>query len=271
VGLEVGSDWFAFARSLCVRALLRGGRADEAATKVMEGLEHQPGAWRLLAALVDVAADDDSPLDKEQVLERVDEARGQAPEDIDLIDVTARAREELVSPEAARTTLHAALKARPDDPQLLMLLARFLERQDDVRGALSLANRLLERERPALDLLNFTSFTLADHSLEPERALRLAWRAVMRGPLNGYVIDTLGWAQFRAGQPEAARASLERADRLSPGEAEILMHLAIVRRALGDVPGALESARAAAARPTDDDDLRRRIENLVAELSKESA
>jgi Flp pilus assembly protein TadD len=150
---------------------------------------------------------------------------------------------------------------------VLLILARLLERQGDARGAVHVAERVMNRsERPDADLLNFIAFTLADHGLRADDGERFAWRAVLRGPLNGYVLDTLGWAQHRAGKTKLARETLLRADRLSPHEPEILLHLAVVQRALGDEEAARRALVAAKAVPYDDDKVLARIEALLGEL-----
>ena len=56
---------------------------------------------------------------------------------------------------------------------------------------------------------------------------------MIRDPLNGHVVDTLGWAEFRRDQKERALETLLRANDLSPREPEILLHIAEVLQALG--------------------------------------
>lgn len=270
VGDDEGTDWFTFARSLCGRALVRAGRPAEAAKRVGEALEKNPGSWRLLLALLDAAKREDAGVTPSEVLRRAEEALAKEADEIDLIDVVARAEEAVGDEAGAREVIRDALKARPDHADLLLLLARVLERQGDARGAVSIGDRLMLRDGPTLELLNFQAFTLADHELRPKEAEQLAWRALLRGPLNGYVVDTLGWAQFRAGRLEAARETLRRADRLSPGEPEILLHLAEVERALGRLDDARASVASARARFIDDERVQRRLDALAEELGAAS-
>lgn len=262
-----GEAWFTFAHGLCVRALMLDGKGGEAKKVVTAALGEYPSSWRLLSALARVAQRFPEEAPPEKVLERIARAREDAPEDRELLDVAVRAHELLDSPAAARALVDEALRASPEDPEVLMTLARHLERQGDPKGAVQIAERVMSRgERPDADLLNFIAFTLADHGLRPDDAERLAWQALLKGPLNGYVLDTLGWAQHRAGKHKLARETLRRADRLSPNEPEILLHLAVVEQELGDLEAAKRALRQAQALPYDDERVVSRIAALLGAL-----
>ncbi|MBI1946465.1 MAG: hypothetical protein HYS27_12260, partial [Deltaproteobacteria bacterium] len=171
-------------------------------------------------------------------------ALARAPADTEVVAAAARAREDLGEVAAARALLDDALRARPRDAELLFALARHLERNEQPAAAVEIVERLIDRGPPSIDALNFVAFTLADSRTRTADARRLAWRALVQEPLSGYVVDTLGWAERADGALEAARATLARADRLSPGEGEILYHRAVVEAELG----AVEQARSLAAR-----------------------
>ncbi len=50
-------------------------------------------------------------------------------------------------------------------------------------------------------------------------------QAVALQPESGYIVDSLGWAQYKLGRYEDAVATLETAVELAPGEATINDHL----------------------------------------------
>ncbi|OGQ12507.1 MAG: hypothetical protein A2138_04480 [Deltaproteobacteria bacterium RBG_16_71_12] len=240
VGAPATAEVAGYLLDTCVRALVRAGRAAEAATRVAPLL---PTAGApLLDALAVVGRA--GALPAADVKAAVDAVLTRNPADVETVTAAARAHEELGDVARARAVLDDALRARPHDAELLFALARHLERNGQAAAAVEIVERLIDRGAPDIDTLNFVAFTLADQRTRGDDARRLAWRALVQDPLNGYVVDTLGWAERAAGALEEARATLARADRLSPGEGEILYHRAVVELELG----AVELARALAAR-----------------------
>jgi len=246
----------AYVDATCARALIATGDAKGAAEHVARARESQRDAWRLLDVLALLARTEGSGVTDAHFDDAMTRARADRPTDVDLVDVEVRALSRRGRADLARRTLDEALRARPKDDALLVVYAHFLESQGDGRGAAAIVRDLLDRSShrgAEVSKLNFLAFTLADHGLDAELALRLAWRAVLRDPLNGYVVDTLGWAQRNAGQLKEARATLARAARLSPGEAEIAYHQGVVEQALGDAARARAFLDDARARATDDE------------------
>ncbi len=69
------------------------------------------------------------------------------------------------------------------------------------------------------------------------------------GPEQSIAADGNGWyrqgvALLRQGRPFEAIEALERALRLAPDDQDLLAHLAVARRAVGDVAGAAAIRRA---------------------------
>lgn len=78
---------------------------------------------------------------------------------------------------------------------------------------------------------------LADHDLDPARALREARAAHARFP-NIATTDTLAWCLLKAGKPKEARAMIRRAMKWGTPDAELDFHAAMIERALGEHPSA---------------------------------
>ncbi|MDB5432194.1 MAG: hypothetical protein JWP35_3310 [Caulobacter sp.] len=93
-------------------------------------------------------------------------------------------------PEAERD-LQAALKQRPDEPQLL----------------------------------NFLAFSWVQRGQNLPQALEMAKKAAAANPRSGPILDSLGWAYYRTGDYKAAVETLERAVLLEPGDPELNNHL----------------------------------------------
>lgn len=92
------------------------------------------------------------------------------------------------------------------------------EAQRDLEEALS------QRPDDAL-LLNYLGYSWIDRGINLGKAKAMVLRAVALRPRDGYIVDSLGWAQYKLGEYEAAAASLERAVELRATDATINDHL----------------------------------------------
>jgi tetratricopeptide (TPR) repeat protein len=145
----------------------------------------------------------------------------------------------------AARRLDEALAKSPDDGRLLIARAGVEERRGDWRRAIAFAERFLQREPRSVEALNFLGFVASDHSFEAPRALKRLQAAATLNPGSGAIIDSLGWAYFRAGDLVHGAAFLEQAGRLEPADPEILEHLGDLYAAKQDRAHALESYRKA--------------------------
>jgi Flp pilus assembly protein TadD len=93
--------------------------------------------------------------------------------------------------EEAEAELWAALQAQPNDPTIL----------------------------------NYLGYLWVDSGRRVDEGAEMLARAHAAEPENGNIQDSLGWAQFRQGQYEAAVQTLEEAVAKLPGNAEIVDHL----------------------------------------------
>ncbi|MGC8669252.1 MAG: tetratricopeptide repeat protein [Chthonomonadales bacterium] len=117
----------------------------------------------------------------------------------------------------------AAYKAMPDDPQTLNALGyAYAEAGTKLDDAIRLTTRAVELGR--------------DRGLTPEQL--------------GAIVDSLGWAYYKAGRIADATATLATAANMSPGQVEIHYHLALAYRAQGRNEDArIELMRALAIEP----------------------
>lgn len=91
----------------------------------------------------------------------------------------------------AEKDLEAALKAKPDDPELL----------------------------------NYLGYSWIDKGERLPEALSMVQKAVAANPQSGAMIDSLGWAYYRLGDYKKAVEKLEQAVELEAGDPEINNHL----------------------------------------------
>lgn len=186
---EVRDDALVFTAQLRIAGVLRERGDHEAA------LDH-------LASLVPVSREEevDLLLTREQVLRQM----GRLEEAIELID--------------------GALGEVPDDPDLLYsrgLLAAELSRLDlhekDMR-------RVIELDPDNAHAYNALGYTLADQTERYEEALDLITRALELAPDDPFILDSMGWVQYRLGDLDQAEQYLRRALDLR-SDAEIAAHL----------------------------------------------
>jgi tetratricopeptide (TPR) repeat protein len=203
-------------RAAAIKLYLDVARSDAAffdarlrAAEVLSELKRFDEADRALDDAAKEASDGDRPNTLAIARSRVAEKRGD----------TAR----------AGRYLDEALAKKPDDARLQLARASVDERRGDWKPALARVDRVLARQPRLVDVLNFAGFVAIDRGApagpELARALKRVQAAVALSPGSGGIIDSLGWAYFRAGDIGRADLFLEQAGRLEPGDPEIMSHL----------------------------------------------
>nr|NIP87070.1 tetratricopeptide repeat protein [Planctomycetales bacterium] len=104
--------------------------------------------------------------------------------------------------------------------------------------------------------LNDLGYLWADRGVHLPQALKMIRRAVEAEPDNPAYRDSLGWVWYRLGQPERARAELQRAAELLDDEPDgvILEHLGDVYHALGQAAEARAAWQQALAAFAEEED-----------------
>ncbi|HWK86155.1 MAG TPA: tetratricopeptide repeat protein [Xanthobacteraceae bacterium] len=74
-------------------------------------------------------------------------------------------------------------------------------------------------------VLNYLGYSWVDQGINLEKGLKMVRRAVELRPNDGYIVDSLGWAQYRLGNYQAAVDALERAIELKPEDPVLNDHL----------------------------------------------
>jgi tetratricopeptide (TPR) repeat protein len=126
--------------------------------------------------------------------------------------------------QAAFATLDAALKQSPEQPDLLYDWALAIEKQgkfDEMEKAL---RRVIELKPDAAHAYNALGYSLADRNIRLEEAKQLIEKAVNLQPDDPYIMDSLGWVQYRLGRLDEALKTLRAAYAKKP-DAEIGAHL----------------------------------------------
>lgn len=164
--------------------------------------------------------------------------------------------------QADRALIHAreALEASPNDAQAAYGLAGLLTAQEQYQEALALLNgpvlntadqtwmvrftrgavleslgrfeeaeaelwAALQEQPDNAQVLNYLGYMWVDSGQRVHQGAEMIARAVAAEPDSGHIQDSLGWAQYRQGQFEAAVETLELAVSLEPGNPTINDHL----------------------------------------------
>lgn len=163
--------------------------------------------------------------------------------------------------------LAAARKAEekwPANPDLAFLLGSLLDESGDKKQALAVMEKLLEKQPDNFQAMNYVGYTLAEENRDIDRALQLLQKADELSPNQAYIIDSLAWALFRAGQAEKALEKIRRAVSLSDNtDAAIWEHYGDIASHLGHKEEARKAyKKAIALKPDNVQALRQRLSQL---------
>jgi len=135
--------------------------------------------------------------------------------------------------QEAFDVLDKALKAEPDQPELLYdyaLTAEKLEKFDLLESNL---RKLMQIRPDYAHAYNALGYSFADRNTRLGEARKLIERAIELSPEDFFIIDSLGWVQYREGDLKGAAATLRRAYNGRP-DAEIGAHLGEVLWVMGE-------------------------------------
>lgn len=228
--------------------------------RIRPGDPARADALRLMAALALRAGggeqrDQTEQIDRAVALLR--EARAERPDDPAVVLDLARALRVAKRERDARALLEQALARWPRESELAYFLGLLLHGAGEHEAAMARMQAILEHDPDHAGALNFIGYTWAERGERLDEAESLIRRALRERPDDPAIIDSLGWVHFQKGRLEAAERALRRAVELAPDEAEIRYHLAEVLIAAGRVDEGLAELDAAIERATDPEEKRR--------------
>lgn len=132
----------------------------------------------------------------------------------------------------AYKVLSAGLKSYPDSPDLLYDHAMMAEKVNKLDVLEANLRRVIQIKPDEAQAYNALGYTLADRTQRLDEAVVLLDKALTFAPDDPFILDSMGWAQYRKGNFERARSYLERAFKARP-DPEIAAHLGEVMWAHG--------------------------------------
>jgi tetratricopeptide (TPR) repeat protein len=167
--------------------------------------------------------------------------------------------------EEAYKVLGEATRRFPEDPDLLydhaMLgekLQKYAEAEAQLRKAMAIAP-----DNP--NAFNALGYSLADRGIRLEEARGLIQKALDLRPADPFIIDSMGWLEFRAGNLAEAVKLLSGAFQSRP-DPEIGAHLGEVLWAQGKLEEARQVWKAASQRDPDNETLKETLQRLKVKL-----
>ena len=161
----------------------------------------------------------------------------------------------------AFTLLGRALESLPENADLLYDYAMLAERVDRVDILESSLKKLIGLRPDHAHAYNALGYTLAERNLRLPEARELIEKALKISPGDAFIIDSMGWVLYRMGNLEESLKYLRRAfsDRADP---EIAAHLGEVLWVSGNRAEAEKILEEAARKHPDNDTLNSTIQRL---------
>lgn len=145
-------------------------------------------------------------------------------EQVQILIASAQLLREAKRPAEAMQALQDGLKRFPNDPDLLYDTAMLAEKNAEHELMESMLRRLMVVAPENQHAYNALGYSLAERNTRLPEALTLIEKALSLAPNDPFILDSLGWVQYRLGQLNEAETSLRRAHSLRP-DPEIAVHL----------------------------------------------
>ena len=180
-------------------------------------------------AVVRIAQNLDVLGDRPEALRRLRNIINVSPDDIDAVSVLGdllRSEEQYVeAAEAYTRALELSGGESPADWRFYYVRGIAYERAKEWPKAEADFLKALELNPDQPQVLNYLGYSWIDMDMNLETALGMIEKAVEAVPMDGYIIDSLGWAFHKLGRSGDAVETLERAVMLLPNDPEINDHL----------------------------------------------
>ncbi|RQO83735.1 tetratricopeptide repeat protein [Acidovorax sp. FJL06] len=153
----------------------------------------------------------------------------------------------------------------PDDAELVYDQAMLAEKVGKPGTMEQLLRQVIAHHPQYHHAYNALGYSLADRGLRLAEAKQLILKALEFAPNDPFIMDSLGWVEFRLGNKADARRHLEAAYKARP-DVEIATHLGEVLWSMGDKEGASRVWREGQRVSPDNDTLKETLKRLGTAL-----
>ncbi len=147
-----------------------------------------------------------------------------AADQVRLIQAEAELLRDAKDYQGVYDLLSTALASQPDSPELLYDHAMAAERVNKLDVLEKDLRRLIVLKPDYAHAYNALGYTLADRTDRLDEAVKLLEQALKLAPNDPFILDSMGWAQYRQGNIDASLSYLRRAYGLRP-DPDIAAHL----------------------------------------------
>jgi predicted Zn-dependent protease len=151
--------------------------------------------------------------------------------------------------------LSAGLKRFPDNTDLLYDYAMMAEKENRLDVMETALRKIMKIAPDNQHAYNALGYSLAERNIRLDEAYGLVEKALKIAPEDPFIMDSMGWVQFRLGRLKEAEALLRRAYELRP-DAEIAVHLGEVLWVKGQKDDAQQLWRDAQTKDPQNDTLK---------------
>lgn len=193
------------------------------------------------------------------------ELKGNPEEQIQITQLDAELLRNANHNQEAMSILQGAIKNYPDNSELLYdyaMMAEKLDRIDDMEKALRHVIAINPENQHAYNALGYS---LADRNIRLPEARVLIEKALSLAPDDAFIIDSMGWLEFRENKTSDALMHLQRAYQLRP-DADIAAHVGEVLWTLGEQKKAIAIWKEARQKDPDNAALKSTLDRLKVNL-----
>ncbi len=167
--------------------------------------------------------------------------------------------------QEAMDLLQQAIKTNPDNADLLYDYAMIAEKLDRVDVMEKALRHVIEINPTNQQAYNALGYSFADRNIRLPEARVLIEKALSLAPDDAFIIDSMGWLEFRENKIESALANLQRAYKLRP-DADIAVHVGEVLWRMGEQKKAIAIWKEAQQKDPKNASLKSTLERLKVNL-----
>lgn len=168
-------------------------------------------------------------------------------------------------PKEAYQVLEDGTRRFPENTDLLYDFAMAAEKADRVDAMETALRKVIKLAPTNQHAYNALGYSLAERNIRLPEAATLVEQALRLAPEDPFIIDSMGWVQYRMGRLVEAEASLRRAYQLRP-DAEIAVHLGEVLWVRGQKDAAQKFWRDVRTKDPKNDSLKTTLARLQVNL-----